>query len=41
MEYAAKKVRELDQWAHGFVVGVVFGGVVVMGIVWAVMEPLK
>jgi len=41
MQYAARKVKELDQWAKGFLFGIFMGIVFAFGFIWAIQERLK
>lgn len=40
-DYAKEQVTKLDEWAAGFLFGTAFGAFMLMGLAWAVMEPLK
>lgn len=39
--YGRQAHARLDAWGRGFMVGVLTGGVLAIGVLWAIMEPLR
>lgn len=39
--YAREQVAKLDEWAKGFLFGLIVGMLFVIGVIWAMTGPLR
>ena len=40
-QYGKTAVAKLDEWVKGFLFGIFFGIVLILGFIWALQERLK